>query len=168
MNYQKIFFFLTLIILIGCQSENKQIDSVFRLLEESETGIDFSNSLEFNNDFNVYKYRNFYNGGGVAIGDINNDGLQDVYFTANQSKNKLYLNLGNFKFKDITEEALVGGTKPWSTGVAMVDINADGYLDIYVCKYGYSENPADRRNLLFINNGDNTFSEKAQQLGVAN
>ncbi len=165
MNYQKIFFFLTLILLIGCQSENDQIDPVFKLLDESETGIDFSNNLEFDNDFNVYKYRNFYNGGGVAIGDINNDGLQDIYLTANQTKNKLYLNLGNFKFKDITEEALVGGTKPWSTGVAMVDINADGYLDIYVCNSGDLKGE-NKQNELFINNGNNTFTEKAEEYNL--
>ncbi len=166
MNYQKIFFSFIIILLIGCQSDNKQIDPLFKLLDESDTGIDFSNDLEFDNDFNVYKYRNFYNGGGVAIGDINNDDLQDIYFTSNQGKNKLYLNLGEFKFKDISELANVGGTKPWSTGVAMVDINADGYLDIYVCNSGDLKGE-NKQNELFINNGNNTFTEKAEEYNLA-
>ncbi len=88
MNYQKIIITLTVLLLMGCQSDNKQTDLLFNLLDESETGIDFSNNLQFDNDFNVYKYRNFYNGGGVAIGDINNDDLQDIYFTSNQGKNR--------------------------------------------------------------------------------
>jgi len=166
MNYQKIVITLTVLLLISCQSDNKQIDTVFKLLDESETEIDFSNDLQFDNDFNVYKYRNFYNGGGVAIGDINNDGMQDIYFTSNQGKNRLYLNLGDFKFKDITEGAQVSGNKPWSTGVAMVDINADGYLDIYVCNSG-DLNGENKQNELFINNGNNTFTEKAAEYNLA-
>lgn len=166
MNYKNIFFSITLILLIGCQSDKKHIDPLFKLLDESETGIDFANNLKFDNDFNVYKYRNFYNGGGVAIGDINNDDLQDIYFTSNQGKNRLYLNLGNFKFKDITDQAQVSGTKPWSTGVAMTDINADGYLDIYVCNSG-DLNGKNKQNELFINNGNGTFSEKAEEYNLA-
>jgi hypothetical protein len=159
----KFFINLSLLILLfGCQSEPKKAapNNIFNLLDASETGIDFINELGYSNDFNVYKYRNFYNGGGVAIGDINNDGLPDIYFTANQTKNKLYLNLGNLKFKDITDEAQVGGTRPWSTGVTMVDINADGYMDIYVCNSGDIKGE-NKQNELFINNGDLTFTEKA-------
>ncbi|NNL17042.1 MAG: VCBS repeat-containing protein [Flavobacteriaceae bacterium] len=166
MKYQKIIITLTVILLAGCQTEKKQINTVFKLLDATETGIDFSNNLQFDNDFNVYKYRNFYNGGGVAIGDINNDGLQDIYFTANQGKNRLYLNLGDFKFEDISEKASVSGTKPWSTGVAMVDINADGYLDIYVCNSGDLKGE-NKQNELFINNGNNTFSEMAAEYNLA-
>ena len=165
MNYQKFYAVLIVILLISCQSKNDSKDTLFVLLDKAETGINFSNNLQFDNDFNVYKYRNFYNGGGVAIGDINNDGLQDIYFTANQTQNKLYLNLGEFKFKDITDEAKVGGTKPWSTGVAMVDINADGFLDIYVCNSGDLKGE-NKQNELFINNGDNTFTEKANEYNL--
>ena len=128
-------------------------------------GVNFSNNLKFNDDFNVYKYRNFYNGGGVALGDINNDDLLDIYLTSNQGENKLFLNLGDFKFKDITEFASVGGEKAWSTGVTMVDINGDGYLDIYVCNSGDVEGD-NKQNELFINSGDLTFKESALEYNL--
>ncbi len=115
---------------------------------------------------NIFNYRNFYNGGGVSIGDINNDGLADIYFTANQGSNKLYLNKGDFQFEDITDQAKVGLSKKWSTGVVMVDINADGLLDIYVCNAGYQRNIG-QGNSLFINNGDLTFSEKSKEYNLA-
>ncbi|HEY3406214.1 MAG TPA: VCBS repeat-containing protein [Ohtaekwangia sp.] len=133
---------------------------LFDKLSSSETGIRFVNTVENTEDFNVFGYRNFYNGGGVSIGDINNDGLPDIYFTSNLGKNKLYLNKGNFEFEDISTSAGVEGTKAWSTGVVMADINADGLLDIYVCNAGYL-NGDDRENELFINNGDLTFTEQA-------
>lgn len=153
---------LTAIVIVGCKKTVENTEkSTFQLLDKAETGVDFENKLTYTNDFNVYKYRNFYNGGGVAIGDINNDSLPDIYFTSNQQQNKLYLNKGNFKFEDITEKANVGGTKPWSTGVTMVDINADGFLDIYVCNSGDLKGE-NKHNELFINNGDMTFTEKAK------
>ena len=160
-----IFTYFVFSLLIGCsniKTENEIADAtdVFNLKTSSETGIDFSNNLNYTNSFNVYKYRNYYNGGGVAIGDINNDGLPDIYFTANQEQNRLYLNKGDFKFEDITAAALVGGTKPWSTGVSMVDINADGFLDIYVCNSG-DLNGENKQNELFINQQDGTFKEMA-------
>jgi hypothetical protein len=133
---------------------------VFQLLESSETGIDFINSITNKDDFNIFKYRNFYNGGGVGIGDINNDGLADVYLTSNQGSNKLYLNKGNFQFEDITEKAGVAGSKAWSTGVTFVDINQDGLLDIYVCNAGNIKG-SDQKNELFINQGDLSFTEEA-------
>ncbi|GMN08778.1 VCBS repeat-containing protein [Croceitalea sp. MTPC9] len=136
------------------------------LLESNKTGIDFMNQLSFNKDFNGFNYRNYYNGGGVAIGDINNDGLPDIYFTANMQKNKLYLNKGNFNFEDITKKSKTGGNGAWSTGVSMVDINSDGLLDIYVCNSGNIK-MANKQNELFINNGDLTFTESALQYNLA-
>lgn len=166
MNYSRSIISLLVLLNVSCNKNVEEPQKTFELLDASKTGVNFSNDLTYSNDFNVYKYRNFYNGGGVAIGDINNDGLPDIYFTSNQNQNKLYLNLGNFKFKDITEKALVGGTKPWSTGVTMVDINADGFLDIYVCNSG-DLNGENKQNELFINNGDLTFTEKAAAYNLA-
>ena len=147
------------ILIISCDSKT------FELKDNNLIGVNFSNNLKFNDDFNVYKYRNFYNGGGVALGDINNDDLLDIYLTSNQGENKLFLNLGDFKFKDITEFARVGGEKAWSTGVTMVDINGDGYLDIYVCNSGDVQGD-NKQNELFINNGDLTFKESALEYNL--
>jgi len=130
------------LLLFSCNSEKEQEAStdesitLFTQLSATDTGVHFLNRVENQKDFNIFKYRNFYNGGGVAIGDINNDGLVDIYFTANMGKNKLYLNQGDFIFKDISDSAGVEGNKPWSTGVNMVDINQDGLLDIYVSNAG--------------------------------
>jgi len=152
--------------LISCGEDTSSASPLFVLRDAGSTGIQFSNDLISTNEFNVYKYRNFYNGGGVAIGDINNDGLVDVYMVSNQNSNKLFLNEGEFSFKDITEAAGVSGNRPWSTGVSMVDINADGYLDIYVCNSG-DLGGLDKANELFINNGDMTFTESAATYGLA-
>ena len=130
------------------------------------TGIQFSNAVHDTKELNILNYRNFYNGGGVAIGDINNDGLADVFFTANQGSNKLYLNKGNLKFEDISDKAGFREKKQWSTGVVMADINNDGWLDIYVCNAGSMDDSSLRRNQLFINNHDLTFTESAAKYGL--
>ncbi len=139
---------------------------LFTLMNPGETGVDFINKVENQKNFNIFKYRNFYNGGGVAIGDINNDGLADIYLTGNMEPNKLYLNKGNFTFEDISEKAGVQGNKPWSTGVNMVDINQDGLLDIYVSNAGNLEGN-NHDNDLYINNGDLTFTENAKKYNLA-
>ncbi|HQQ84083.1 MAG TPA: CRTAC1 family protein, partial [Cyclobacteriaceae bacterium] len=129
------------------------------------TGVGFANNLTYSEEFNVYTYRSFYNGAGVGIGDINNDGLPDLFFCGNQVSNKLYLNLGNFKFRDITESAGLSSMGIWSTGVSLVDLNGDGWLDIYVCKSGDPKGQR-RNNELFINNKDLTFTEHAAEYGI--
>ena len=138
---------------------------MFQLLEN--TGINFTNTVKDTDDFNIFNYRNFYNGGGVAIGDINNDGLADVFFTANMGSNKLYLNKGNFQFKDITDSSGITKKDDWNTGVVMVDINHDGWLDIYVSNAGFVKGKVPE-NKLYINNHNNTFTEQAQQYGLTN
>ena len=163
-SFQYIVSFLIMTLVISCESVPSK--ELYRLLDSSETGISFTNQLSYSDDFNVYKYRNYYNGGGVSLGDINGDGLIDVYLSANQGQNKLFLNKGNFKFEDITETAGVGGQKAWSTGVTMVDINADGLTDIYVCNSGDVAGD-NKQNELFINNGDLTFTEAAEQYQLA-
>ena len=139
-------------------------ESGFTLLKNN-TGINFENTLSFSERLNPYTYRNFYNGGGVAIGDINNDGLDDIYLTGNMVENKLYLNKGNFNFEDISLKAGVSCPDVWSTGATFVDINADGFLDLYVCKSG-PPGGKNRKNELFINNGDLTFTERANEYNL--
>ena len=148
------------------ETQEEQTETLYTLLTPEETGVTFVNKVENQKNFNIFKYRNFYNGGGVAIGDINNDGLQDIYLTGNMVANRLYLNKGNFQFEDISESAGVTGNKPWSTGVVMVDINQDGLLDIYVCNAGNMEGN-NHDNDLYINNGDLTFTEKAEEYNLA-
>jgi len=164
-------FLISIILFSACESKeelkaNEDEKTLFSLLTPEETGIDFINEVVNQKDFNIFKYRNFYNGGGVAIGDINNDGLPDIYMTANMGSNKLYLNKRDFKFEDISETSNTVGNKSWSTGVVMVDINADGWLDIYVCNAGNVKGD-NQRNELFINNGDLTFTEKAEEYNLA-
>jgi hypothetical protein len=148
----------------SCSSVNKK-PALFELIET--TGIDFVNAVSNSKDFNIFSYRNFYNGGGAAIGDINNDGLADIFFSANMSSNKLYLNKGNWQFEDISTKAGVEGKDQWNTGVVMVDINNDGWLDIYVCNAGYINGQVPRSKL-YINNKNLTFTDAAQQYGLAN
>ncbi len=138
---------------------------LFTRLDAQETGIQFRNDVVDDSVFNEMSYRNFYNGGGVAIGDINNDGLADIFFTANQGKNKLFLNKGNFVFEDITDKALITKNHKWSTGTTMADVNGDGYLDIYVCTAGIIGDDK-RKNELFINQGNLQFKEEAARYGL--
>lgn len=149
-------------LLLSCSEGEK---TLFERLSEGKTGISFQNTLKESEEFNVLTYSYFYNGGGVAIGDINNDSLPDIYFTGNLVSSHLYLNKGDFDFDNIAEEAGVSASGYWNTGVTMVDINNDGWLDIYVCRSAAS-NPQFRRNLLFINNKDLTFTEKASEYGI--
>ena len=139
---------------------------LFDILTDKTTGIDFINDLSENYTVNWWRYSYIYNGGGVCIGDVNNDGLQDLYFTGNIAPNSLYLNKGNFKFENITEKAgLVKNPEKWPYGASMVDIDADNDLDIYVCMSRWDD-PVRRENELWINNGDLTFTEKAKEFGL--
>ncbi|MFC3417034.1 VCBS repeat-containing protein [Algoriphagus hitonicola] len=148
----------------SCKEEPKK-ETLFELLPGNQTGITFSNELTSTSELNILEYLYFYNGGGVAAGDINNDGLVDLYFTGNQVSNKLYLNEGNFKFRDITESAGVSGDGGWSTGVTMADVNGDGLLDIYVCQVG-NYLGLSGKNKLYLNQGDSTFEEVAAEYGL--
>jgi len=167
MNYtqQKInyIFILLLILLVSCNDRSTQR---YESLSPDQTGISFANNLIYSDTLSVLDFEYLFNGGGVAVGDINNDGLQDIYFTGNMTSGKLYLNLGNWKFEDITEKAGIT-TSVWENGVTMVDINQDGFKDIFVAVAGTRKTPEEkRRNLLFINNGNNTFTEAALQYGL--
>ncbi len=159
--YSKLFTTFLIVLSISC---SKKKSALFEL--QKNTGINFTNTLNETKDLTVFNYRNFYNGGGVATGDINNDGLVDVFFTANQVSNKLYINKGNFNFEDISTNAGFTEKKQWSTGVTMVDINQDGWLDIYVCNAGNMFDSSLRKNQLFINNKNLTFTEAATAYGL--
>ncbi|MBE9465258.1 VCBS repeat-containing protein [Dyadobacter subterraneus] len=155
------------ITLFTCKKKNQ--DTLFELLPSKETGITFSNELKEDEKLNILTYEYFYNGGGVGVGDINNDGLQDVFMGGNMSESRLYLNKGNLKFEDITEKSGISLADSWARGISMVDINADGFLDIYVCRAGpqnLNSNLTPRPNLLYINKGNNTFFEEAKKYGL--
>lgn len=143
----------------------KKQDPLFEKLSSEESNITFNNKLDPSKNISILDYLYYYNGGGVALGDINNDGLLDIYFTSNQGKNKLYLNKGKNKFEDITKKAGVEGQSDWNTGTVMADVNGDGYLDIYVCAV-VGINGFEGHNELFINNKDNTFTESAAEYGL--
>ncbi|MES2681700.1 MAG: VCBS repeat-containing protein [Bacteroidota bacterium] len=142
-----------------------QMKTLFSKIAPEASGVDFKNIIIETKDFNALTYGYLYNGGGVAIGDINNDGRPDLYFSGSMVPNKLYLNQGNFKFKDITESAGVDGGKGFKTGVTFVDINSDGLPDIYMCKSALSD-PELRKNILYVNNGNMTFTDKAKEYGL--
>lgn len=153
---------LAALLFIGCSKTENQL---FEKLSPDVSNVKFSNQLDESKNISILDYLYYYNGGGVALGDINNDGLVDIYFTSNQGKNKLYLNKGNNTFEDISVKAAVEGKSDWQTGAIMADVNGDGYLDIYVCAvvgiHGF-----EGHNELYINNKDNTFTESASEYGL--
>lgn len=149
------------LFLLGCSSDDKP----FSLLSTGETNIDFENRVESTPELNIINYMYFYDGAGVAAGDLNNDDLPDLFFVGNQESNKLYFNNGDFQFEDVTDQAGVAGDEgAWSTGVTMADVDGNGYLDIYVSRVNYLNKSGP--NQLFINNGDGTFTERAAEYGV--
>ncbi|WP_034256654.1 VCBS repeat-containing protein [Arenibacter latericius] len=150
-------------LIISCQQVDES--KMFSLLSSSKTGITFKPILKETEEFNILTYGYIYNGGGVAIGDLNNDGLQDIYFTGSMVGSRLYINKGDWEFEEIAEKAGVFAEGLWNTGVTMVDINGDGFMDIYVCRSA-AKDAHKRKNLLFINNGDLTFTEKASSYGI--
>ena len=163
-----------LLFAVSCNRSDRSVEdkteatatkTLFEEIAPSSSGIDFQNTVVQRGSENVLNYPYYFNGGGVAVGDINNDGLTDIFFTGNQVANKLYLNKGDFKFEDITDRAGVAKFQGWRTGVTMADFNQDGYLDIYVCRSAANDSTL-RRNLLFVNNGDLTFTERAAEFGI--
>lgn len=170
MKVSQILYLVLFLFCIACNSTQTSAptigETLFTEIPAGYTQIDFVNQLTYDEAFNAYTYRNFYNGGGVGLGDVNNDGLVDIYFCGNMVDNRLYLNKGNFQFEDITQQAGVACPNVWSSGVSFADVNGDGWLDIYVCKSGKPEG-GNRNNELFINNGDLTFTEQAEAWGIA-
>ncbi|NER16115.1 FG-GAP-like repeat-containing protein [Spongiivirga citrea] len=163
MNRFSLFTILSFLLFSSCNEEGKDV-KIFKKLSAKETGIQFANNLVENDSINYFTYAYIYMGGGVSAGDINNDGLIDLFFTGNMVSNKLYLNKGGLKFEDITKTARISGDKRWYTGSTMADVNNDGFIDIYCSVAGKNGN---KENQLFINNGDNTFTEKAKEYGIA-
>ncbi|MFK8057020.1 MAG: FG-GAP repeat domain-containing protein [Saprospiraceae bacterium] len=158
---------LTILVVSSCANDDrpKMVESRFELLSPDSTGILFKNQLVEDTSYTIFQYRNYYNGGGVAIGDLTGNGFEDVFLTSNTGENKLYENLGNLKFKDITRKAGVAGAAPWSTGVVIADVNGDQLLDIYVCNSG-DVSGSNKENELFVNQGNGTFQEKALAYGL--
>ena len=151
---------VSLYLLAACSDHAR-----FTQLPVAQSGVTFENTLTEHPDFNFINYLYFYNGGGVAAGDVNNDGFEDLFFTSNQEGNKLYLNNGDFSFADVTESAgIEHQPESWSTGVSMADINGDGWLDIYVSNVNYLSRKG--KNQLYINKGNGTFEEKAEEFGL--
>ncbi len=165
----RLTFISTIFFLAGCKSESD--NGRFVKLDQSKTNIAFTNTITENDSVNIFDFSNIYNGGGVGVGDFNNDGLQDLYFTGNMVSNKLYLNKGKMQFEDITAVSKTDGNGVWSRGVAIIDINNDGLMDMYVCATA-KRNPTERINILYINQGVDknnipVFKDIAQEYGLA-
>jgi hypothetical protein len=165
MKIQSRLFFLGLFLLAGVSCTRDDPHALFTEMRPNQTGINFKNLVRESDAFNVLIYGYFYQGGGVAVGDIDNDGLPDIYFTGNMMASKLFLNKGDFEFEDITAEAGVEAAGLWNTGTTMADVNGDGFLDIYICRSAAND-PENRRNQLYINQGDRTFIEAAKDYGL--
>ena len=153
------------LVVCSCTPGNEPSGKLFTQLPSSYTGINFSNDLNWTKEFNIYTYRNFYNGGGVALADVNNDSLLDIYFCGNMKSGRLYINKGDFQFEDVTEKAGILREGVWVTGASWADVNGDGWMDLYLCKSGMPSGE-NRYNELFINNGDLTFTEQAKEYGI--
>lgn len=164
----RVLFIAVAALVTGC---NTAPDTLYILHSKDDTGIEFSNTIFESDTFNIFDYDYIYNGGGVAVADFNNDGLQDLFFTGNMVPNRLYLNEGDFEFKDVTSEAKVNLPGRWNSGVTVVDINSDGWQDIYVCAT-MKDDSVMRANMLFLNKGvgENNapvFEEVAAKYGIA-
>ena len=172
-TYRLLLWAMPLVLCISCKEQSEAdrattpIDPLFVSIDPATSGLAFTNTVENTDELNIFNYRNFYNGGGVGIIDINNDGLQDVFLTANLGPNKLFLNQGGMRFEDVSAKAGIELPNKWSTGVAVVDINADGWQDIYVANAGFLKG-SDQTNSLFLNNQDGTFREAAAEFGLDN
>jgi hypothetical protein len=168
-----LFIFLTLMMCItffSCNDKKEEQPALFEALDAKSTRIDFANKLTPTAQFNMFKYMYFYNGAGVGVGDFNNDGLSDIFFSSNQGENKIYLNEGGLKFKDVTKEAKIPQDGGWSTGVSVVDINNDGLLDIYVCRVGNYETLQSKNQFLICKgkdtNGVPYYENEATKMGL--
>src|SRR4051812_41407200 len=147
---------------LACAADSRS--TMFELLPPNTTGVQFVNALPDDSAFNILRYLYYYNGGGVAAGDLDGDGLPDLYFTANLGSNRLYLNKGNYRFEDVTDRAGVAGPPGWKTGVTMADVNGDGRLDIFVSAVSYLTMQG--HNVLYVNNGDGTFTDRTRDFGL--
>lgn len=163
---QRITIFITLLCFLACSSDEETSTTLFQEIKKADSGLIFNNKITETNAVNFYRHQYLYNGGGVGIGDINNDGLSDVYLSSTQGKDKLFINKGKMRFEDISEKAGIDKYDGCKTGINIIDINQDGWKDIYVARAGWSKKPADRTNLLFINNQDGTFTESAAKYGL--
>ena len=168
MRYFIVFNIWVLAILFSENASGQKDTKVFTKLDPKQTNIHFNNEVKDTRDHNILIYSNYYGGAGVGVSDINNDGLLDIFFAGNLVPDKLYLNKGNLVFEDITDKAGIIDNGGWSSGVLFGDINSDGFQDIYVTRELYDHQPEIRRNKLYINNGDSTFTESSKEWGVDN
>lgn len=166
-NYSlRIWIAVSICFVLLPNSLSAQTKARFTLLGSRVTGIDFNNKIKDTKEKNILLYANFYGGAGVGVADFNNDGLQDIFFAGNIVPDRLYLNQGDFHFKDVTKDAGIKNDGGWSTGVTIADVNNDGYQDIYVSRELYDERPEWRTNLLYINKGDGTLLNQQGNLGL--